>query len=130
MEVLLKTLFFMKRLMHQTQPGSLLLNFVAEYWAPLSFESTAELIKEVLKAGRLRGEILMMDTQSPEDALATPYAPAVVQQVVTSIWLANDKATAESYAKFGIEDGCSRRSPSRTRTTARQWLYRGPGRCV
>ncbi|MFG8100951.1 VirB4 family type IV secretion system protein [Pseudomonas aeruginosa] len=103
MEVLLKTLFFMKRLMHQTQPGSLLLNFVAEYWAPLSFESTAELIKEVLKAGRLRGEILMMDTQSPEDALATPYAPAVVQQVVTSIWLANDKATAESYAKFGIE---------------------------
>lgn len=103
MEVLLQTLFFMKRLMHQTQPGSLLVNFVAEYWAPLSFESTANLIKEVLKAGRLRGEILMMDTQSPEDALATAYAPAVVQQVVTSIWLANDKATPESYAKFGIK---------------------------
>lgn len=103
MEVLLQTLFFMKRLMHQAQPGSLLVNFVAEYWVPLSFESTAELIKEVLKAGRLRGEILMMDTQSPEDALATAYAPAVVQQVVTSVWLANDKATAEGYAKFGIK---------------------------
>ncbi|PUA41538.1 conjugal transfer protein [Pseudomonas protegens] len=103
MEVLLQTLFFMKRLMHQTQPGSLLVNFVAEYWVPLSFESTAEAIKEVLKAGRLRGETLMMDTQSPEDALATAYAPAVVQQVVTSIWLANDKADPVGYERFGIK---------------------------
>lgn len=102
-EVLLNTLFYMKRTMHQSRPGSLLLNVVAEYWAPLSFESTADAMKEVLKSGRMRGEIMMMDTQSPEDALATPYAAAVIQQVITSIWLANTKADREGYARFGIK---------------------------
>ncbi|MCY1271828.1 Type IV secretion system protein virB4 [compost metagenome] len=102
MEVLLNMLFFLKRTMHQNEPGSLLLNVIAEYWVPLSFESTADAIKEVLKAGRTRGEILIMDTQSPEDALATPYAPAVVQQTITTCWLANKKADRDGYAKFGI----------------------------
>lgn len=104
MEVLLNTLFFVKRTMHQAQPGSLLINVMAEYWVPLSFESTADKIKEILKSGRTRGEILIMDTQSPEDALATEYAPAVVQQVITAIWLANTKADRAGYEKFGVKD--------------------------
>lgn len=103
LEVLLNTLFYMKRSMQACRPGSLLLNVIAEYWVPLSFESTANAIKEILKAGRIRGEILMMDTQSPEDALSTEYAPAVIQQVITKIWLPNDSADAEGYAKFGIK---------------------------
>lgn len=104
LEVLLNTLFYMKRTMHATKPGSLLLNVMAEYWVPLSFESTADNIQEVLKSGRMRGEILIMDTQSPEDALSTKYAPAVIQQVITSIWLANTKADRDGYARFGIKD--------------------------
>jgi len=103
MEVLLNTLFYMKRLMHSARPGQLLINFIAEYWVPLTFESTAEAIKEILKSGRTRGEILVMDTQSPEDALDTKYAPAVIQQVITAIWLANEKANREKYALFGVE---------------------------
>lgn len=103
MEVLLNTLFFVKRTMHQAKPGSLLINAIAEYWVPLSFESTAEKIKEILKSGRTRGEILIMDTQSPEDALSTEYAPAVVQQVITAIWLPNTKADRDGYAKFGVK---------------------------
>ncbi|WP_259640301.1 VirB4 family type IV secretion system protein [Pseudomonas syringae group genomosp. 3] len=102
MEAFLNTLFYMKREMHQARPGNLLLNVVAEYWAPLSFKSTADAIKEVLQSGRMRGEILIMDTQYPEQALATPYAAAVIQQVTTPIWLPNKKAQAESYAKFGV----------------------------
>lgn len=102
MEVLLNTLYFLKRTMHQNEPGTLLLNINAEYWVPLSFDSTAEAIKEVLKAGRTRGEIQIMDTQSPEDALASPHAPAVIQQTVTNVWLANLKADREGYAKFGV----------------------------
>ncbi|RMU71855.1 putative VirB4, partial [Pseudomonas syringae pv. aptata] len=78
MEAFLNTLFYMKREMHQARPGNLLLNVVAEYWAPLSFKSTADAIQEVLQSGRMRGEILIMDTQYPEQALATPYAPAVI----------------------------------------------------
>ncbi|WP_440057916.1 VirB4 family type IV secretion system protein [Pseudomonas fragariae (ex Marin et al. 2024)] len=103
LEVLLNTLFYMKREMHQCVPGSLLLNIVAEYWVPLSFESTADKIKEILKSGRMRGELLVMDTQSPEDAISTKYAPAIIQQVVTSIWLANTRADRAGYAKFGIK---------------------------
>lgn len=102
MEVLLNTLFYMKRTMHAARPGSLLLNVMAEYWVPLSFESTADNIKEILKSGRTRGEILIMDTQSPEDALSTPYAAAVIQQVITSIWLANTKADRAGYERFGV----------------------------
>lgn len=103
MEALLNTLFYMKRTMHQARPGSLLINAMAEYWVPLSFESTADAIKEILKSGRTRGEILMMDTQNPEDALATPYAADVVQQVVTAIWLPNTKADRTGYARFGVK---------------------------
>lgn len=102
MEVLLNTLFYMKRTMHQAHPGSLLLNLVAEYWAPLSFESTANAMTEILHSGRMRGEIMIMDTQQPEQALNTPYAPSVIQQVITPVWLANDKANRESYGKFGV----------------------------
>jgi type IV secretion system protein VirB4 len=103
LEVLLNTLFYMKRTMHQARPGTLLLNVIAEYWVPLSFASTAEALKEVLKSGRMRGEIMIMDTQSPEDAIATDYAPAVIQQVITSIWLPNQKADPVGYEKFGIK---------------------------
>lgn len=103
MEVLLNTLFYMKRLMHASRPGQLLINFIAEYWVPLTFESTAEAIKEILKSGRTRGEILVMDTQSPEDALDTKYAPAVIQQVITAIWLANERASREKYELFGVK---------------------------
>lgn len=104
LEVLLNNLFYMKKEMHRAQPGNLLINVIAEYWVPLSFESTAELIKEILKSGRTRGESLIMDTQSPEDAIATKYAPAVIQQVITNLWLANKKADRDGYAKFGVKD--------------------------
>lgn len=104
MEVLLSTLFFVKHTMHMAKPGSLLINVMAEYWVPLSFESTAEKIKEILKSGRTRGEILIMDTQSPEDALSTPYAAAVVQQVITAVWLANKNADKDGYERFGVKD--------------------------
>lgn len=101
-QVLLSILFYLKRAMHGTRPGSLMLNYISEYWAPLSYERTAHAIFEILKSGRMRGEILLMDTQSPEDALASPYAPAVIQQMITNMWLANDKANASNYEKFGV----------------------------
>lgn len=99
-EVLLNTLFFMKKMMHTK--GQLMLNIIAEYWVPLSFESTAETIKEWLKAGRMRSDCVLMDTQSPEDALSTKYAAAVIQQVPTQIWLPNENAEWDGYMRFGL----------------------------
>ncbi|EOY9774656.1 TPA: VirB4 family type IV secretion system protein [Enterobacter hormaechei subsp. steigerwaltii] len=103
MEIFLNNMFFLKRMMHESQPGNMLINMIAECWIPLTFESTADSLKEVLKAGRTRGEILIMDTQSPEDLSESEHAPAVIQQVITQIWLANDKADEKQYAKFNIK---------------------------
>lgn len=103
MEIFLNNMFFLKRLMHEAQPANMLLNIIAECWIPLSFDSTADAIKEILKAGRTRGEILTMDTQSPEDLSNSEYGPAVIQQVITQIWLANDKADRKQYEKFNIK---------------------------
>jgi len=102
-EIFLNNMFFLKRLMHEAQPSSMLLNMIAEVWIPLSFDSTADAIKEILKAGRTRGEMLMMDTQNPEDLSACVHGPSVIQQVITQIWLANENADAEAYAKFKIK---------------------------
>jgi type IV secretion system protein VirB4 len=103
MEVLLNTFYFLKKMMHEQEPGCLLINVAAEVWAPLTFQSTADAMKEVLHAGRTRGEILMIDTQTPESILNTEYGASFVQQIVTQQWMANDKANRESYEKFNIK---------------------------
>lgn len=102
MEVLLNTFFFLKRRMHATEPGCLLINGIAEFWAPLMFESTANAIMEILHAGRTRGEMAMMDTQVPEYVLNNERGPSVIQQTVTQEWMANDRASFESYKKFSV----------------------------
>lgn len=102
MEVLLNTFFFLKRRMHENEPGSLLINSIAEFWAPLMFESTANSIMEILHAGRTRGEMVMMDTQVPEYVLNNERGPSVIQQTITQEWMANEKATSDSYSKFSV----------------------------
>lgn len=101
-EVMLNTFFYLKERMHETEPGCLLINQISEYWVPMSFESTSAKIEEILLAGRMRGEILMMDTQTPEYALNAKSAPAMVQQVITQEWMANEQANRSSYEKFGV----------------------------
>ncbi|KFW97761.1 VirB4 family type IV secretion system protein [Pectobacterium carotovorum] len=102
MEVLLNTFFFLKRRMHETDPGCLLINGIAEFWAPLMFESTANSIMEILHAGRMRGEMAMMDTQVPEYVLSNERGPSVIQQTITQQWMANDKAKFDSYSNFSV----------------------------
>ncbi|MCW0309910.1 VirB4 family type IV secretion system protein [Pantoea ananatis] len=102
-EAVLTTLNFIKKVMHAQSPQSILVTQISEYWAMLMFPKTANMITEVLHAGRMRGEFLIMDTQTPEQALQTKYGASIVQQVVTQIWMANDKANAESYGKFGVK---------------------------
>lgn len=102
LEVMLSTFFFMKRRMHASEPGCLLINIIAEFWAPLMFESTANAIMEILHAGRTRGEIAMMDTQVPEYVLRNERGPSVVQQTITQQWMANEKANFDSYSQFAM----------------------------
>lgn len=102
-EVLLNCLTFLKKRMHARHPGQLLVNQVSEYWAMLMFDSTANMITEVMHAGRMRGEFIIMDTQTPEQPLNTKYGASIVQQLITQIWMANDQAKREKYAEFGVK---------------------------
>lgn len=102
MVVLMNTFFYMKDVMKSREPHSLLITQISEVWACLMFDKTEKALREILSAGRMRGELLLCDTQNPEQMLATPAGPAFVQQIVTSIWMANEKADRESYAKFGV----------------------------
>lgn len=102
MEVLISTFFYMKRVMHAREPGALLVNQISEFWACLMFDKTEKALREILSAGRMRGEFLLGDTQNPEQVLKTPSGPAFIQQVVTTVWMANENADRDNYAKFGV----------------------------
>lgn len=102
MVALMSTFFYMKRVMHAREPGALLVNQISEFWACLMFDKTEKALREILSAGRMRGEFLLGDTQNPEQVLKTPAGPSFVQQVVTTIWMANENADRDNYAKFGV----------------------------
>lgn len=101
-EPILSVLFFLKELIQRD--GQLLLTIVEEFWVPANFPITADLMKAVLKAGRLKGEFMFLTSQSPEDAINCPIFAAIVQQTPTKILLPNPDADAESYRKIGLTD--------------------------
>ncbi|CNK25774.1 TriC protein [Yersinia aldovae] len=103
-EPLLSTLLFYKKLMQRD--GRLMLTIVEEFWIPCNFPTTQDLIKGILKAGRLKGEFIWLVSQSPEDAINCEIFAAIVQQTPTKIFLpnpdANSNAGWESYSKVGL----------------------------
>ncbi|NWO07376.1 MAG: conjugal transfer protein TraE, partial [Alteromonadaceae bacterium] len=101
-EPLLATLFQMKSMMQQARRGKTLITMVAEFWAPANYPTTAEEIKKILNAGRLRGEICMLSSQTPQAALSCLIADSVIQQTPTKILLPNHAADYESYERLGI----------------------------
>ena len=84
--------------------GSLLATVVAEFWYAASYEVTADLMLKTLKTGRKLGEYMLLDTQSPEDAIACDIFPAIVQQTPTKIFLPNPDAEYDGYKSCGLSD--------------------------
>lgn len=103
MSVLISTFFYMKDVMKAREPTSPLLFQISEFWACLMHPQTLNAVKEALSAGRTRGEFLFMDTQNPEQVLGTEAGPSVVQQIVTTAWMANKNADRINYEKFGVK---------------------------
>lgn len=99
-EPVLATLFFMKELMQKE--GRLLVTVVEEFWMPANFPLTQKLMKKVLKAGRLKGEFMILSSQSPEDAISCEIFPAIVQQTATKIFLPNPDAEFSSYKQCNL----------------------------
>ena len=101
-EPILATLLFIKDRMQGK--GELMQTVIEEFWVPCMYPLTSELIKGILKAGRLKGEFAMLVSQSPEDALNVPIVAAIIQQTPTKILLANPDASWESYKKMQITE--------------------------
>lgn len=62
------------------------------------------MIKGALKAGRLKGEMMWLTSQSPEDAINCAIFAALVQQTATKIFLPNPDAEWEGYKKMGLTE--------------------------
>jgi len=101
-EPILAVLFFYKTLMQKE--GKLMLSIIEEFWMPCNFPTTQSMIKSALKAGRLKGEMMWLTSQSPEDAISCQIFPAIVQQTATKIFLPNPDAEFDGYKKVGLTE--------------------------
>ncbi|HAT5579044.1 VirB4 family type IV secretion system protein [Proteus mirabilis] len=99
-EMILSVLFFYKSRMQKN--GGLMLTIVEEFWKPANFPMTQEMIKDVLKAGRMKGEMMWLTSQSPEDAVNCAIFSAIVQQTSTKICLPNPDAQWSGYQSIGL----------------------------
>lgn len=102
-EPILAVLFFLKDLMQRE--GRLMLTIVEEFWMPANFPLTRDLMKKVLKAGRLKNEFMILSSQSPEDAINCEIFAAIVQQTATKLFLPNPDAEFKSYEKCNVSKG-------------------------
>lgn len=112
-EPVLAILFFYKTLMQRE--GKLMLSIIEEFWMPCNFPLTQDMIKGALKAGRLKGEMMWLTSQSPEDAINCAIFAALVQQTATKICLPNPDAEWEGYKKIGLEEKEFKRLKSLTK---------------
>lgn len=104
-EPLLACLLYLKSQM--VKKHSLLCTVVEEFWLPLKYKTPQEMMLDVLKTGRKRGEFMILVTQSPEEAVNSPIFPAIVQQTPTKILLPNPDAEYKNeqgggYSRIGL----------------------------
>lgn len=100
-EPLLACLFYLKDMLVDKYP--LVMTTVEEFWLPLKYATTRAMMEDVLKAGRKRGEFMLLVTQSPEETIASPIFPTIVQQTPTKILLPNTGAKYEGgYELIGL----------------------------
>lgn len=71
---------------------------------PANFPMTQSMIKSALKAGRMKGEMMWLTSQSPEDAINCAIFAALVQQTATKILLPNPDAKWEGYKEIGLTE--------------------------
>jgi type IV secretion system protein VirB4 len=99
-EPVLAYLFYLKKLMQEK--GGLLVTIIEEFWLPAQYPVTQDLILKSLKTGRKIEEFVLLVSQSPEDAIASPIFAAIQQQTATKIYLPNPEAKFEAYEKCNL----------------------------
>lgn len=101
-EPVLAYLLHLKDLVQQNV--GLLATIVEEFWLPLKYTMTREMILKVLKTGRKAGEFMVLVSQSPEEAIASEIWPAIRDQCVTKIYLPNPSAEWENYRRCNLTE--------------------------
>lgn len=104
-EPVLMYLFHLRDLMMAkvAKQNGILCTVVEEFWYPLRYKKTAELMLKMLKTDRKLGGWVLLTSQSPEDAIQSEIFPAIVQQTPTKIFLPNPDGKFEgSYEHCGI----------------------------
>jgi type IV secretion system protein VirB4 len=74
--------------------------FVAEFWKPLGDTQYGAYFKKQLKTVRKMDGIVVLDTQSPSDALKLEIARTIVEQCPTLILFPNPQADQKEYREY------------------------------
>ncbi|CAM4327914.1 conjugal transfer protein [Taylorella equigenitalis] len=101
-EPVLLYLFYLRSLMMErvAKEDGILCTVIEEFWYPLRFSTTSELILKMLKTDRKLGGWCVLTSQSPEDAITSDIFPAIVQQTPTKVFLPNPDAVYEGRYEF------------------------------
>jgi len=85
--------------------GRRLAVFFAEFWKSIGDKHFAAFLKDLLKTLRKKNGLVVLDSQSPSDALRHPMARTLIEQVATMILFPNPGADyAEYTAGLGLSD--------------------------
>jgi type IV secretion system protein VirB4 len=72
--------------------------FIAEFWKSLDDEYFGAFAKDQLKTIRKKNGFVVLDSQSPSDAIKHRHARTLIEQTPTKICFPNPDATLEDYA--------------------------------
>lgn len=87
--------------------GRRLALFIAEFWKSLGDTQFANFAKDQLKTIRKNNGFVVLDSQSPSDALQHPISRTLIEQTPTKILFPNPDAKIEDYTAGGLN--CSER---------------------
>ncbi|HYA59572.1 MAG TPA: VirB4 family type IV secretion/conjugal transfer ATPase, partial [Burkholderiaceae bacterium] len=102
-EIRTPIMMYLLQIVESLIDGSRFVYSIAECWKALDDPVFLPFIKYKQKTIRKQNGIGIFDTQSPDDALQSPIARAMVEQCVTKICLPNADAVATDYVDgFGL----------------------------
>ncbi|ENZ96000.1 conjugal transfer protein, partial [Xanthomonas fragariae LMG 25863] len=87
--------------------GRRLALFIAEFWRALGDPEMADFAKDQLKTIRKKNGFVVLDSQSPSDALNHPISRTLIEQTPTKILFSNPDAVYSEYTSGGLN--CSDR---------------------
>ncbi|MDR8926861.1 Type IV secretion system protein virB4 [Burkholderia multivorans] len=75
--------------------------FIAEFWRALGDPEMADFAKDALKTIRKKNGFVVLDSQSPSDALNHPISRTLIEQTPTKILFPNPDAVYAEYSENG-----------------------------